>query len=54
MPNPNSCPRYWDLADHIRIDDAMALWYGVEPAEFASLNFETQCMTAKRYFPMAG
>ena len=22
MPNPNNCLRYWDLADHIRIDDA--------------------------------
>jgi len=20
MPNPNNCLRYWDLADHIRID----------------------------------
>lgn len=26
MPNPNNCLRYWDLADHIRIDDAIALW----------------------------
>jgi hypothetical protein len=50
MPNPNNCLRYWDLADHIRIDDAIALWLwcGVEPAELASLNFETQCMSAKR------
>lgn len=48
MPNPNNCLRYWDLADHIRIDDAIALWCGVEPAELASLNFETQCMSAKR------
>lgn len=45
MPNPNNCLRYWDLADHIGIDDAIALWCGVEPAEFASLNFETQCMS---------
>ena len=48
MPNSNNCLRYWDLADHIRIDDAIALWCGVEPAELASLNFETQCMSAKR------
>lgn len=48
MPNPNNCLRYWDLADHIRIDDAIALWCDVEPAELASLNFETQCMGAKR------
>ena len=48
MPNPNNCQRYWDLADHIRIDDAIALWCGVEPTELASLNFETQCMSAKR------
>jgi hypothetical protein len=51
MPNPassNHCLRYWDLADHIRIDDAIALWCGVEPAELAKLNFETQCMSAKR------
>jgi hypothetical protein len=38
---PNHCLRYWDLADHIRIDDAIALWCGVEPAELAKLNFET-------------
>lgn len=48
MPNPNNCLRYWDLADHIRIDDGIALWCGVEPAELASLNFDTQCMSAKR------
>ena len=48
MPNPNNCLRYWDMADHIRIDDAIALWCGMEPAELASLNFETQCMSAKR------
>ena len=41
MPTPNNCLRYWDLDDHIRIDDAIALWCGVEPAELASLNFET-------------
>lgn len=35
MPNPNNCLRYWDLADHIRIDDAIALRCGVEPAELA-------------------
>lgn len=45
---PTNCLRYWDLADHIRIDDAIALWCGVEPAQLASLNFETQCMSAKR------
>lgn len=33
MPNPNNCLRYWDLADHIRIDHAIALWCGVEPAQ---------------------
>ncbi|MCX7555627.1 hypothetical protein OS187_02110 [Xanthomonadaceae bacterium JHOS43] len=48
MPNPSNCLRYWDLADHIRIDDAIALWCGVEPAQLASLNFETQSMSAKR------
>jgi hypothetical protein len=48
MPNPNNCLRYWNLADHIRIDDAVALWCGVEPAQLANLNFETQCMCAKR------
>ncbi len=45
---PTNCLRYWDLADHIRINDAIALWCGVEPAQLASLNFETQCMSAKR------
>lgn len=45
---PSNCLRYWDLADHIRINDAIALWCGVEPAQLASLNFETQCMSAKR------
>ena len=30
--SPTNCLRYWDLADHIRIDDAIALWCGVEPA----------------------
>jgi hypothetical protein len=44
----NNCYRYWDLSDHIQIDDAIALWCGVEPAELAKLNFETQCMSAKR------
>lgn len=48
MPNPNNCLRYWDLADHVRIEDAIALWCGVEPAELAQLNFDTQCMSAKR------
>ena len=36
MPNPNNCLRYWDLADHIRIDDAIALWCDV--ANNARLN----------------
>lgn len=48
MPAPANCLRYWDLADHIQIADAIALWCGVEPAELAKLNFETQCMSAKR------
>lgn len=50
MPAPTSanCLRYWDLADHIQLTDAIALWCGVEPAELARLNFETQCMSAKR------
>lgn len=50
MPAPSStnCLRYWDLADHIQLTDAIALWCGVEPAELAKLNFETQCMSAKR------
>lgn len=50
MPAPISthCLRYWDLADHIQINDAIALWCGVEPAELTKLNFETQCMSAKR------
>lgn len=43
-----NCLRYWDLADHIQLNDAIALWCGVEPAELAKLNFETQCMSAKR------
>lgn len=48
LPNTANCLRYWDLSDHIQIDDAIALWCGVEPAELARLNFETQCMSAKR------
>ncbi len=51
MPTPISsanCLRYWDLADHIQLNDAIALWCGVEPAELAKLNYETQCMSAKR------
>ena len=48
IPNTTNCLRYWDLSDHIQIDDAIALWCGVEPAELARLNFETQCMSAKR------
>lgn len=48
MPNPTNCLRYWDLSSQIRINDAIALWCGVEPSELATLNFETQCMSAKR------
>lgn len=47
MPATTNCLRYWDLADHIQITDAIALWCGVEPAELAKLNFETRCMSAK-------
>ena len=48
MTKISNCLRYWDLADHIRLDDAITLWCGVEPSALASLNFETQCMSAKR------
>ena len=48
MTKISNCLRYWDLADHIRLDDAIALWCGVEPSALASLNFESQCMSAKR------
>ena len=48
MPATTNCLRYWDLADHIQIDDAIALWCNVEPTELSRLNFETQCMSAKR------
>lgn len=48
MPNPTNCLRYWDLSSQIRLNDAIALWCGVEPSELARLNFETQCMSAKR------
>jgi len=48
MPNPTNCLRYWDLSSQIRLNDAIALWCGVEPSELATLNFETQCMSAKR------
>lgn len=44
----SNCLRYWDLADHIQRPDAIALWCGVEPGELARLNFETECMSAKR------
>jgi len=47
-PRANDCWRYWDLADQIHLMDAVALWCGVEPAELASLKFETQCMSAKK------
>ncbi len=42
MPNPDNRLRDGDLADPIRIDDAIALRCGVEPAQLA-----------KRCFPMA-
>ena len=51
MPTPISsanCLRYWDLANCIRLQDAIALWCGVEPAELARLKVETHCMSAKR------
>lgn len=48
MPTANDCLRYWDLANCIRIQDAIALWCGVEPAELARLKVETHCMSAKR------
>ena len=48
IPNTTNCLRYWDLSDHIQIDDAIALWCGVEPSELKTLNFETQCISAKR------
>lgn len=44
----SNCLRYWDLSNNIRITDAIALWCGVEPAELARLDIETQCMSAKR------
>lgn len=43
-----ACLRYWDLSNQIRLDDAVALWCNVDPAELAHLGFETQCMSAKR------
>ena len=48
MPTPSNCLRNWDIAHHIRIDDTIAPWCGVEPSELATLNVETQCMSAKR------
>lgn len=50
MPAPTSthCLRYWDLSNHIRITDAIALWCGVEPTDLTSIGIETQCMSAKR------
>ena len=48
MPNPNNCLRYWDLSSQIRLDDAIALWCNVNPAELGQLGFDTQCMSAKR------
>ncbi|MCC7184580.1 MAG: hypothetical protein IT509_13575, partial [Rhodocyclaceae bacterium] len=48
MSNPFDCLRYWDLSSRIRLDDAIALWCNVDPAQLASLGFDTQCMSAKR------
>lgn len=48
MPAPTNCLRYWDISNHIRLTDAIALWCGVEPSELASIGIETQCMSAKR------
>lgn len=48
LPPPANCLRYWDLADHIMINDAIALWCGVEPANLSRQHYETQCFSAKR------
>lgn len=48
MPNQTNCLRYWDLSSQIRLDDAIALWCNVDPAQLASLGFDTQCVGAKR------
>lgn len=48
IPSQTSCLRYWDLSSQIRLADAIALWCNVDPAQLASLGFDTQCMSAKR------
>lgn len=48
MPSQTSCLRYWDLSSQIRLDDAIALWCNVDPAELGGLGFDTRCMSAKR------
>lgn len=48
MPSQTNCLRYWDLSSQIRLDDAIALWCNVDPAQLASLGLDTQCMSAKR------
>lgn len=48
MPSQNDCLRYWDLSSQIRLEDAVALWCNVDPAELGRLGFDTQCMSAKR------
>jgi len=48
MPNQADCLRYWDLSSQIRLEDAVALWCNVDPAELGRLGFDTQCMSAKR------
>ena len=33
MPSQTNCLRYWDRSSQIRLDDAIALWCNVDPAE---------------------
>ncbi len=47
-PDPNDCLRYWDLSDNIRLDDAVALWCGVQPEQLGKLRGRNLCMEAKR------
>ncbi len=53
MPAANDCLRRWDWVNRIRIQDAIALWCGVEPAELARLEVEIHCVSAKRAAPVA-
>lgn len=48
MTNQSACLRYWDLSDLIRLDDAVALWCNVDPAESTRREGAMQCMSAKR------